>query len=45
MVAFRGTEGGATFKTVNIAGIDIPIGPGKTFNDIKTEWTHFIMRE
>ncbi|WP_026590677.1 lipase family protein [Bacillus sp. UNC437CL72CviS29] len=45
MVAFRGTEGGTAFKTVNIGGIDIPIGPGKTFNDIKTDGNHFIMRD
>ncbi|MBO1626162.1 hypothetical protein J4P90_13115 [Bacillus sp. SY8(2021)] len=45
MVVFRGTEGGTALKTVEVAGKQIPVEPGKRFNDIKTDWTHFIMRE
>ncbi|MEY8349972.1 hypothetical protein AALF16_17025 [Bacillus cereus] len=41
MVAFRGTEGGTAIKT--LAGV--PVGPGETFNDLKTDINHFIMRE
>ncbi|WJE53597.1 hypothetical protein QRE66_04790 [Bacillus cereus] len=45
MVAFRGTEGSTAIKTVEIAGKQIPVGPGKTFNDLGTDGNHFIMRE
>ncbi|WP_243526186.1 lipase family protein [Bacillus pseudomycoides] len=41
MVAFRGTEGSTAFKTIG----GVPVGPGETFNDIKTDGNHFIMRE
>ncbi|KFM95085.1 hypothetical protein [Bacillus clarus] len=32
-------------KTVEIGGVWVPIGPGETFNDLKADINHFIMRE